>query len=74
MSGFGLVPSGAGHIATPLQGTWAREDGGGPADMRNAVHYPLRATCKLCRQPIRLAQLVQMEWSHVLAAPAGGTE
>jgi hypothetical protein len=75
MSGFGLVPDGTSHIATPLQGSWAREAGGGPVDMRNESHYPLTATCKVCRRPIRLARLMQMEWTHApagTAAAAGG--
>ena len=40
------------HPAEPKPGSF-RAATGGDADLFNVEHYPVRATCRLCDEPIR---------------------
>ncbi|MGH3248165.1 MAG: hypothetical protein ACRDOI_18475 [Trebonia sp.] len=40
------------HAAEPAPGSF-RAAAGGNADLFNLSHYPVRATCRLCDQPIQ---------------------
>jgi hypothetical protein len=40
------------HPAEPKAGSF-RTAAGGDADLFNVEHYPVRATCRLCEEPIR---------------------
>jgi hypothetical protein len=71
MSGFNFTPAeSSGHIATPQTGTYARENGGGPASLLLGADYPVIAACKICGGRIRLDHKMQMEWRHAPAAVA----
>jgi hypothetical protein len=39
------------HSAEPTPGSF-RAVTGGDADLFNLDHYPVRATCRICREPI----------------------
>ena len=73
MSGtsFTYIPADrTGHAAWPKPGTYVREADGEHVSLLNKADYPIVATCKMCRQQIRLGHLMQMEWVHVPVAPA----
>lgn len=40
------------HNPDPKPGTWKRKDTGQPADFFTSVHYPIKALCRICLQPI----------------------
>lgn len=40
------------HMAEPAPGSFLAA-AGGDADLFNVEHYPVRATCRLCDEPIR---------------------
>jgi hypothetical protein len=68
VSGFIFTPKDdAGHTGTPLGGSYVRVEDGEPANLLEESEYPVAARCKICREPIRLDRLRQMEWRH---APA----
>ena len=61
--------AGGPHRPVPVGGTYRSERTGRPAVLTEATSYPVTAECQVCHGPIRLEQLLQMEWRHV---PAGG--
>lgn len=72
MSGFHFIPmDSTGHLATPLTGTYIRENGGATANPLRGEDYPVIAACKVCGGRIRLGQKMQMEWRHTPAVAAG---
>jgi hypothetical protein len=55
-----------GHEIVPQPGTSysiGPSRAGNPADLRNALHYPVEAVC-LCGTRITCARLVRGEWRH----------
>lgn len=61
-----------GHTATPAAGSSKTKDGTAVNGQPGAGDYPLTAQCKLCRNPIRLGNRLQMEWEHA-PGPALGS-
>jgi hypothetical protein len=75
VSGFHSAPSSIpfvldGHQALPVEGSWYEERSQHPANLKAPASYPVIAVCQRCGGRIRLAQLLQMEWTHVPAGPA----
>jgi hypothetical protein len=66
------VPGGP-HRAFPVGGTYRSERTGALAVLTDEHCYPVTAECKVCHGPIRLGQLLQMEWRHAPAAAAAIT-
>jgi hypothetical protein len=64
----------AGHLATPLNGSWAARGGARPVIPPRPGDYPLSAACKTCGGPITLRHALQLEWRHAPAAPAALTD
>jgi hypothetical protein len=50
------------HTAEPTPGSF-RAATGGDADLFNLDHYPVRATCRICRAPIK-AETFLRAFSH----------
>lgn len=50
------------HTAEPVPGSF-RAAKGGDADLFNLDHYPVRATCRLCDEPI-LAETFLSAFKH----------
>jgi len=46
-----LLPQPGAHTAEPAPGTILTA-GGGDADLFDVSHYPVRAQCRICREPI----------------------
>jgi len=47
-----LLPRPRAHTAEPAPGTFLTAVGG-DADLFDVTHYPVRAECRICREPIR---------------------
>ena len=58
-----------GHQAMPVEGSWYSERSQHPANLKAEFDYPVIAVCQRCGGRIRLAQLLQMEWTHVPGGP-----
>ncbi len=72
-SGFAFMRyDSGGHPATPAAGSWKAKDGTVLNGQPGAADYPVTAACKICRLPIRLGSMLQMEWDHD-PAPALGS-
>lgn len=50
------------HAAEPTPGSF-RAAAGGDADLFNLDHYPVHATCRICRKPIK-AETFLRAFSH----------
>ena len=61
----------AGHTATPAAGSWKAKDGTAINGQPGTGDYPVSASCKICRLPIRLDSMLQMEWEHAPAPTLG---
>jgi hypothetical protein len=59
-----------GHTGTPAPGGRWTTSGGKPASPWLRDHYPLFTACKVCGGRIRLASLLQVEWSGGTPRPA----
>jgi hypothetical protein len=73
VNGFHSAPGAVPHVldahqAMPVDGSWYEERSQHPANLRAEASYPVIAVCKRCSGRIRLAQLLQMEWTHVPGA------
>jgi hypothetical protein len=62
-SSLSHVPDG--HQATPVKGNCYEERSQHPANLKALASYPVIAVCQTCHGRIRLAEPLQMEWTHV---------
>lgn len=73
MSGFYSVPGSVPHVldehqGLPVEGSCYEERSQHPANLKAEGSYPVIAVCQTCSGRIRLAQRLQMEWTHVPGA------
>lgn len=64
-----LAQAGDGHRPMPVDDSWYEERSQHPANLKAPASYPVVAVCQTCHGRIRLAELLQVEWTHVPARP-----